>query len=81
MSTGQAEKGNMASYLSIVAAIDDAIISWVDKPVNISVSGRSTTYRSLDELIKARKYYAQLAANSASGRKFRISEIKANSAR
>lgn len=71
----------MASYTSIIAAIDDAIADWAGKPISISTSGRSTTYRSLDELLKARRYYAQLAANSAGGKPFRISHLKSGSAR
>lgn len=75
------KENKMASYSSIIAAIDDAILNWADRPASISINGRQTTYRSLDDLIRARKYYAQLAANSNSGRKFRITEIKANGAR
>lgn len=72
----------MASYAAIVEAIDAAILDWIGEPISIQTGQRQLTFRSLDELTRARRYYAQLAASaSAGGRKFRISEIKANGAR
>jgi hypothetical protein len=72
----------LASYSAIVEAIDAAILAWCGQAVELSVGGRTTRYRSLDELTRARKYYASLAANSAAGgRKFRVSEIKSNGMR
>ena len=72
----------MASYATIIANIDDAINNWVDKPVTVITSeGKTVTYRSLRELIEARKYYAQLAANQANSKPFKTSIIKAGDAR
>jgi len=71
----------MASYTTIIAAIDNAIETWAGSPLSIQVNNRTTTYRSLEDLLKARRYYAQLQANANAGRPFRISEIKANGMR
>lgn len=54
-------------YADIIAAIDAAILNWASQPVEIDVNGRKTIYRSLDELTRARKYYAQLLAQGADG--------------
>jgi hypothetical protein len=53
------------SAQTIIDAIDAAIAAWADKPVTLSNNGRTTTYRSLRELIEARRYYASLAASAA----------------
>ena len=72
----------MTSYRAIIDAIDDAIATWAGTPISLSAAdGRSTTYRSLDELIKARKYYAQLAANQANSKPFKITHLKTGDAR
>lgn len=72
----------MADYSGIITAIDAAILEWVGEPVTLSEAGRSVTYRSLDSLIEARKYYAGLQAQSSrSGRPFGIIPIKAPGAR
>jgi len=47
----------MASAAEIIAAIDTAILNWAGKPVVLSESGRSVTYRSLKQLLDARTYY------------------------
>lgn len=52
------------STATIIAAIDEAIENWVGKPVSLSINGRIVTYRSLTELIEARRYYASLQAAS-----------------
>ena len=50
------------AYSDIVAAIDAAIAAWAGRPVTVSFAdGRSNTYRSLDELVRARDYYCKLA--------------------
>lgn len=67
----------MADYQAIIDAIDAAITNWVDKPVNISIAGRSITYRSLKELIDARNHYARLAVAKRTGRGFTITNLKA----
>jgi hypothetical protein len=67
----------MSSYTTIIAAIDDAIANWVGKPLTLSVSGRSVTYRTLESLITARKYYAALASPSGI---VKVSRIRAGGA-
>ena len=67
----------MADYQAIIDVIDAAITNWVDKPVNISIAGRSITYRSLKELIDARNHYARLAVAKRTGRGFTITNLKA----
>ncbi len=71
----------MATNAAIIAAIDDAILAWADQPVSLSISGRTITYRSLAELIDARKYYAQLATTASVGRGFTIKHFKAGGSR
>lgn len=53
------------SAATIIAAIDTAIENWAGKPISLSVNGRAVTYRSLAELIEARKYYGTV--DSATG--------------
>jgi len=67
----------MSSYTTIIAIIDDAIANWVGKPLTLSVSGRSVTYRTLESLLAVRKYYATLQSTSAGPR---ISRIRAGGA-
>jgi len=69
-----------ADYQAIVDAIDTAIENWVEKPVSISVSDFSITYRSLRELIEARRHYAKLAITKKTGRGFTITNLKAGNA-
>lgn len=70
-----------ADYQAIVDAIDAAITSWVDKPVTLSIAGRSMTYRSLKELTDARTLYAKLAITNRVGRGFTITNLKAGDAK
>jgi hypothetical protein len=67
------------SYATVIAAIDAAIESWAGTAVRISIAGRSIEYRSLGELIEARKYYASLNATSTRG--FQITNLKAGGPR
>jgi len=71
----------MATYAEIITAIDQAIADGVGSPVSVSRNGRTITYRGMDELIKARKYYKSLAAGSSGKRPFKIIPIKAGGAR
>jgi len=65
------------STTSIITAIDAAIESWAGKPVSLSINGRQVQYRSLDELISARKYYASVAAGSGNIRdSFKIAHFR-----
>jgi hypothetical protein len=65
------------SNATIIAAIDAAIESWAGKPVSMSVNGRTVTYRSLSELMEARKYYASLDASAGDIRdSFKIAQFK-----
>lgn len=67
----------MATPAEIIAAIDDAILAWCDKPVSITTTGgRSKTYRSLKELIDARSAYASLLRTQAGGVGFQIHHIQ-----
>jgi hypothetical protein len=70
----------MSTYSDIVAALDAAILAWCDKPVTLShPGGRSNTYRSLDELIRARDYYAKLTAATANNPGSRLRFARFNS--
>jgi hypothetical protein len=68
------------SYQTILDSIDAAIASGAAAPLTISAGDRNLTYRNMDQLLAARKYYAGLAAaaatRAASGRGFGISYIK-----
>ena len=56
------------SYAATIAAIDAAILKWADKPITLAHQWRSTTYRDLDQLIRAREYYTKLEAGTQPGR-------------
>ena len=71
----------MADYNTIIDAIDTAITNWVGEPAQISEAGRSVTYRSLSDLVAARRMYAKLANTARNGRGFTISRIKSSGAR
>ncbi len=71
----------MADYAAIIAAIDNAITAWAGKPLTLSESGRSVTYRSLNELLDARRYYAKLAIAAANKKPFKIGHFKAGGTR
>jgi len=71
----------MADYAAIIEAIDAAITAWAGKPVALAESGRSVTYRSLNEPLDARRYYAKLAITAANKKPFKISHFKAGGAR
>lgn len=72
----------MAAYAAIIAKIDEAIENWAGEPVQISEGTMSLTYRSIDDLIKARKYYASLAAAAnRGGRGFSITKLRAGGTR
>ena len=64
------------SNTTIIAALDAAILAWADKPVTLANNGRTTTYRSLDELIRARTYYASLAAAATPSGSLRMSRFR-----
>lgn len=65
------------SYTTIIAAIDTAIEAWVGEPVSISSGSRSYTYRSLADLIAARKHYAALLNGSGETRStFKVAHFK-----
>ena len=71
----------MADCAAIIAAIDEAILSWIGQPVSLSISGRTVTYRSLNELLEARKYYVKQQSASSNGRAFTITKLKAGGPR
>lgn len=55
----------MADYSAIVDAIDAQILAGVSKPGTLAVDGKTITFRTMGELVSARKYYALLAARAA----------------
>jgi hypothetical protein len=55
---------------TIIDAIDSAIAQWAGKPVSLSINGTATTYRSLVELVDARKYYVSLVNTPDTGKMF-----------
>ena len=65
---------------SVIDAIDAAILSWAGEPVSVSFKGRTITYRSLDELLRARIHFAQLLAASAQTEPFQLRRIAAGGA-
>jgi len=71
----------MADYAAIIDALDTAITSWAAKPVQLSIEGRSITYRSLNELIEARRYYAKLLAKPNNEKGFTITHLKSGGPR
>ncbi len=66
------------SYQEIIDQIDDAIYAFSasDKPVAITIDGRSKTYRSLGELQAARTYYANLLRSQSGAQGFQLTRIK-----
>jgi len=71
----------MADYAAIITAIDAAILEWAGEPVSMQEGGRSVTYRSLTQLIDARKYYANLQQQVTNKKPFGIINLKAGGAR
>jgi len=68
----------MASPAEIVAALDTAILNWAGSPVKVQEQGSIVEYRSLADLVRARGYYANLAATaSSSSHGFRLTLIRA----
>lgn len=67
-------------YATIIATIDAAINNWAGKPLSLSINGRAITYRSLTELIEARRYYAGVANVKRNQRGFTITRLKAGGA-
>lgn len=66
------------SYQTIIDAIDVAIEGWVGKAVMVaSPNGGSITYRSLDELIRARKYYERLVGRTSAAGRPRLGNVTA----
>lgn len=76
---------SVPDYSATIAAIDAAILAWSGKPVKLTeggAAGRAVEYRSLDDLLKARKYYASLQAQStAPSRGFKIGQFTAGDAK
>lgn len=73
---------DMADYTTIIAAIDAAIEEWVGEPVSMADGhGRQVTYRSINQLLDARKYYAALQSNINKGRPFGIIPLKTSGPR
>ena len=65
------------TYQTIIDAIDAAITAWVGDPVSMTFAGGTVTYRSLTELIEARRHYASLLRTSGGGVAFQLHRIKA----
>jgi hypothetical protein len=72
----------MADYSAIITAIDAAIEEWVGEPVSLADGhGRQVTYRSLSQLLEARKYYAELQTHINNKKPFGVINLKATGAR
>lgn len=65
-----------ATYTAIIAAIDAAILNWAGEPVVIEQGGKKVEYRKLDDLLKARKTYAQLLSTATRGKTYRIQPLR-----
>jgi len=66
------------SYQEIIDAIDEAILAWAGKPLTLMQGGHSVTYRSLDDLLKARAVYTKLLnAPTSSSPGYLLRRIKA----
>ena len=61
----------------ILTALDAAILAQVDEPLSLTHNGRSITYRSLDELVKARAEFAQAVATTAGACPLQFHHFKA----
>jgi hypothetical protein len=66
----------MATYADIISALDAAIESWAGRPQSLSIDGKLTVYRTFDDLIKARTYYAGLLNGQRTTQRFSIAHIK-----
>lgn len=64
------------SYATIITAIDNAIETWAGKPVTMTLNGHTNTYRTFEELLTARKYYAGLLASAAPSSALRFSRFQ-----
>lgn len=51
-------------YQDIIDALDAAILDQAAKPVTVNHKGRSFTYRTLTEMMEARKYFKSLLSES-----------------
>ena len=70
-----------ADYQAIIDAIDTAIADWVGQPVTMTAaSGKSQTYRSLTELIAARREYVALLKSQQGSSGFHISALTSRGA-
>ena len=65
-----------ATPQQIIDAIDDAILVWADQPVSISISGRSKTYRTLNELLEARRHYVNMLRTGSGSVAFQMHRIE-----
>lgn len=64
-------------YAIIISTLDAAIAAGAASPLTIAVNNRQYTYRGLDQLVEARKYYVALAAATArDGRPIGIAHLK-----
>jgi len=64
------------SYQEIIDVIDEHIKEWAGEPVSTVVNGRTTTWRSLEELTKARTYYANLLRTQGGAVGFQMHHIQ-----
>lgn len=74
----------MANYQAIIDAIDAALLTGVSGPGEITTPvGGTIKYRSLDELTRTRKTYADLLSQSTNGggRRFGLRQLQSGSAR
>lgn len=65
------------SNATIIAAIDSAIENWAGRPASVTVSGKTIVYRTLADLVAARKVYASQLRTSGGAVGFQQHHIKA----
>lgn len=63
-------------YQAMIDAIDAAILDGASKPLTLTIRGRSVTYRTLDELIRARQVFITLLRSAAGGAAYQMQLIE-----
>lgn len=57
---------------TIIDAIDAAMATWAGKPVSVTINGHTTTYRTFDDLTRARDYYQRLLNSTTQTKLFTL---------
>tara|TARA_Y100000310_G_scaffold50635_1_gene46626 strand:+ start:495 stop:710 length:216 start_codon:yes stop_codon:yes gene_type:complete len=65
------------SSATIISALDAAIEAQGDKPLTLTINNKSVTYRTLDSMLAARKYYESLRDTASEVRDgFKVANFK-----